>query len=591
MAEITAKLIIKKTAVEGAVPDQSFLSFGELALNYRDGILYYKDADGVIQSISSGGAWGTITGTLDNQEDLALALSGKLTQAQLLVLLAQEGDGLGVSSISVNTSGSGQSGVLNMWSDAGFKAQLYAPLSYTADRIITLPDASGTLALTSRLDGAVSYSDLVDVPTAINFVEGLTSAAPNDTVNVSSLTAAATTTNVDAVFRPKGTGSIIAAIPDNLVTGGNKRGVGAIDLQTVRTAASQVASGSRTVIVGGSNNTCVAANGFVGGGSSNLLNTNAGSGVIGGGSGNTNNSNIGVICGGTTNSLSGGYYQFIGGGSSNTINNGDYVTVVGGRSNEASAYYAFVGGGYDNGAAGENSTVSGGYLNTISSGGTYSTIAGGIQNTANGSQAAVLGGQANTASGTYSSVTGGASNTASGQYSSVLGGRSNVASGDYSATMGYYSNTRSIYGMMAHATGRYNTSGDAQHGRYVVSRYVTDTSSYELTGGGSTPSATTRITMPNNSVFVFDGSCAAKAGANVSSWRFRGTIKRGADAASTALVGAVTIDAPLQDAGASTWTFTINADTTNGALRLLATGQVGVSIVFCATVNTTEVIN
>lgn len=377
-----------------------------------------------------------------------------------------------------------------------------------------------------------------------NFTEALTIAAPNATVNTASLTAVVPTTNGDFIIRPKGTGSIIAAIPDSLTAGGNKRGVSAVDFQLSRGAAAQVASGNNSVLVGGFNNTASVPNAVVVGGRDNIVN--------------------------------GGESGFIGGG----------------RSNDASGYYSFVGGGYDNSVAAESATISGGYLNTISPGGTYSVIAGGLQNTANGSQGAVLGGQVNTASGTYSSILGGQSNGASGQYSSVPGGRDNTASGNYSLAMGRYGNTRGIEGMMAHGNGRYISSGDAQHGRYVVSKYVVDTSTYELTSGGGSPgSATNRITLPNNSVFVFDGTCAAKAGANVSSWRFKGTIKRGANAAATALVGAVTIEAPLQDAGASTWTFTIDADTTNGTLRLQATGQAGVSIIYCATVNTTEVIN
>lgn len=51
MAETIAKLVIKKTATPSAAPALSFLTFGELAINYADGKLYYRDSANVIQHI------------------------------------------------------------------------------------------------------------------------------------------------------------------------------------------------------------------------------------------------------------------------------------------------------------------------------------------------------------------------------------------------------------------------------------------------------------------------------------------------------------------------------------------------------------
>jgi hypothetical protein len=61
-------------------------------------------------------------------------------------------------------------------------------------------------------------------------------------------------TNVDFVISPKGTGALLAHQPDGTVTGGNKRGVRAVDLQTIRGIADQVASGNNSVIIGGGGN-------------------------------------------------------------------------------------------------------------------------------------------------------------------------------------------------------------------------------------------------------------------------------------------------------------------------------------------------
>jgi Head domain of trimeric autotransporter adhesin len=75
-------------------------------------------------------------------------------------------------------------------------------------------------------------------------------ASPNATVNHVSLQATGSTTNVSVSVVPKGTGSFSLAVPDGTTTGGNVRGANAIDLQTSRTNANQVASGANSVAIG-----------------------------------------------------------------------------------------------------------------------------------------------------------------------------------------------------------------------------------------------------------------------------------------------------------------------------------------------------
>lgn len=50
------KIILKKSAVPGKKPQPTDLEFGELALNYADGIVYYKTNDNVVAPLSSGDA-------------------------------------------------------------------------------------------------------------------------------------------------------------------------------------------------------------------------------------------------------------------------------------------------------------------------------------------------------------------------------------------------------------------------------------------------------------------------------------------------------------------------------------------------------
>ena len=64
---MASQVILKKSSVAARVPVAGDLAFGELALNYQDGVLYFKKADGTtIGSFNSGavgasGASGSIT--------------------------------------------------------------------------------------------------------------------------------------------------------------------------------------------------------------------------------------------------------------------------------------------------------------------------------------------------------------------------------------------------------------------------------------------------------------------------------------------------------------------------------------------------
>jgi hypothetical protein len=154
----------------------------------------------------------------------------------------------------------------------------------------------------------------------------LNTASPNNTVNASRMLASGGSTNQDAIIQPKGTGALLAQLPDNTNTQGNKRGDRAVDLQMIRGLADQVASGTQAVIGGGNANKATATNSTIAGGASNLVSGQAA--TIAGGSGNTGSA--------------------------------DYVAVTGGQSNIASALHSFIGGGDNNTASGINSAILGG---------------------------------------------------------------------------------------------------------------------------------------------------------------------------------------------------------------------------------------
>ena len=58
-----SKVILKKSSVTGKVPLATDLDYGELAINYADGKLFYKTTSNSVAELSGGGAGGSI-GTL-----------------------------------------------------------------------------------------------------------------------------------------------------------------------------------------------------------------------------------------------------------------------------------------------------------------------------------------------------------------------------------------------------------------------------------------------------------------------------------------------------------------------------------------------
>jgi len=112
--------------------------------------------------------------------------------------------------------------------------------------------AIGGLSGTGSVDNAALRADGTGGATLQNsawIIADNYTASPNNTVNNASIQATGGTTNVSVSIVPKGTGAFCLAVPDSTSTGGNARGVSAIDLQTLRSAATQVASGDSAILV------------------------------------------------------------------------------------------------------------------------------------------------------------------------------------------------------------------------------------------------------------------------------------------------------------------------------------------------------
>lgn len=78
---MAANIKLKRSAVIGKIPGDSDLTYGELALNYADGRLYYKNTSNTISSISGGGADTDSAAPTSSLQDGSLwwdAVNGKL---------------------------------------------------------------------------------------------------------------------------------------------------------------------------------------------------------------------------------------------------------------------------------------------------------------------------------------------------------------------------------------------------------------------------------------------------------------------------------------------------------------------------------
>lgn len=266
--------------------------------------------------------------------------------------------------------------------------------------------------------------------------------------------------DIDMAISPKGLGSLSLNIPDGAILGGNKRGANSVDLQTSRTAATQVSSG------------------------------------------------VGSFSSGTRNTSSG-----------------------------------------------INSTTLG--VNNISS--------------------------------QLASTCMGSGNISQANYATAIG-RENIASGAESIASGYGANTFSIRGRSTYSAAVFGSQGDRQHSRFGLGASTTDATPTRITTDNNASASTNNIILQNNNLIYFKGEVIAKqtASTNAAVWTISGVVIRGANAASTTLVGAVVITAITNIP--TFGTPTVVADTTLGGLNISVTGLAATNIRWFANVETTELI-
>jgi hypothetical protein len=284
----------------------------------------------------------------------------------------------------------------------------------------------------------------------------------------------------------------------------------------------------------------------------------------------------GVVVGGGNNQATGSYSFIGGGGDAGTAGNrnvasGDYSVVVGGWKNTASGLFS--------GALSGTNNISSGIGSVVCGGGTYGSITQVAGNIASGLASFVGAGFSNTASSNASFIGAGAVNTSNGIYSAVIAGNNGT--------------TRSIWGNhVIPALNPFSSpQGSAQSATLVLGKQTTDATATVLTGTGGAPDTVNQVILPNNSAYYFKGSVIANVtgAANGAAWAFEGAIMRGANAASTVLMGTPAINRVAATAGATAWVIALTADTTNGGLAVTVTGAASTTIRWVCKAETTEV--
>lgn len=128
-------------------------------------------------------------------------------------------------------------------------------------------------------------------------------------------------------LNPGSAGYFSATVPDSATAGGNARGTNATDWQNKRSAAAQVASGTESVIGGGSNNTASNTNATVAGGTTNTASsTNT---TVSGGISNAASANGATVPGGNSNTANGSYSVATGSNSTARSQHGRIVHAAG----------------------------------------------------------------------------------------------------------------------------------------------------------------------------------------------------------------------------------------------------------------------
>ncbi len=234
------------------------------------GTLNNSDGNGVVQMRGPAGITSKPglavgqdnTGLTSSSTALALVANGsemlRLTQGGSVTLgAAIGGHGLEVSSPAFTANRLAISGAVS-----GTAPSLAALGSDSNVGLLLQTKGSGAHTLQT---GGGTQMQVLNTANAVNIVQMMGSATGSP--SRVGWQAAGADANISAVIgQPKGSGALLAQFPDNTATAGNARGANAVDLQTRRSLATQVAGGDCSAIHGGRDNMAGTADSWVPGG-------------------------------------------------------------------------------------------------------------------------------------------------------------------------------------------------------------------------------------------------------------------------------------------------------------------------------------
>jgi hypothetical protein len=358
----------------------------------------------------------------------------------------------------------------------------------------------------------------------------------------------------------------------------------------------------------------------IGGGYDNLINGAIASTIAGGAhhsialDGGSTSPSHGLICGGSYNEIRNGDNGTIGGGNANIISEtntsyatGQGATICGGYTNEASGKWATITGGQDNVVNQQYGSVSGGYGNEVNGpavsvnpktgscigGGSgneisfasQSTIAGGYQNTIGsgstgssdlGSWSVISGGYQNTIADVsyawWSSILGGRENSVNAEMGSVIGGYQNSVTGKYGIAFGHQASC-TLENQIAQGGTAFSSAGDCQTSTVVIRCQTSDATGTVLKIGSSG----SNLVIPNDTTWAFDCLISARrtdSNNESAGYKITGCIDNNSN--TVALVGSPAVIVIAEDD--SSWSVTVVANNTNKSLDITVQGAAGKSI-------------
>ncbi len=549
---------IKNSAVAAKVPLLTDLEYGEVALNYADGKIFYKRSDNTVQSISgSGGGTGDVTlaGTQTLTNKTIDYASNTLTGVQPTLvsgtsLKTVNGTSL-LGSGDVTISGGGTSALT-----INNKTAAYTVVAGDLGKIINCTSGTFTVALTAAATLGAGFNCWI----------WNTSNVSTDVITINPAEAEVVDEVTTLTLR-RGEGVQIICNGTNWETG-DKKAVRGYAENLAFNLTRPIASGNASTAIGNFS-TASGANSFA--------------------IGNWNSTAIGTASFSVNATANANHSVAIGRNSSTDGS----VTATGAGAMALGGSYASGTDSFAAAVANNTSTYGAQGTNAIAIGKqakatTAQSIAIGDRAVAASGGQAVAIGQLTTASGTSSVAISGYLATASGSGAIAIG-LYTTASGVQSTALGCGA-VSAISGKYAYAGEQaFGAPGAGQKGELVVYAATTGATPTALTSTGAAASTTNQVILPNNSAYAFSGTIVARqqasGGTQSAAWRVEGLIRREANAASTVLVNSnMTVLSNTPG-----WALTLTADTTNGGLAVTVTGAASTNIRWVATLQTSEV--